>query len=132
MAQVHRVLIIEDTPSTIDLLEQIVKRAGYTPVLARRGGEGLRILRQEVVDLVLLDLMMRDMDGWTLLEIIRAGRRFAGLPVFIISARQPREDPQRMETHGSMFQAYFVKPFEVEELVAKLAKMLPLDSAQEI
>jgi DNA-binding response OmpR family regulator len=132
MAYDRRVLIIEDTPSTIDLLEQIVMRAGYTPVLARRGGEGLRILRQEGVDLVLLDLIMRDMDGWTFLETVRADRRFARLPVFIISARHPREDPKRMETHGGMFQAYFVKPFDVEELVTKLAEMLSLDSGQEV
>jgi two-component system copper resistance phosphate regulon response regulator CusR len=130
MATHHRVLIIEDTPSTIDLLEQIVSRAGYTSVLARRGAEGLRILREEGADLVLLDLMMRDMDGWTFLETIRADERFAELPVFIISARHPREDPHRMESHGAMFQAYFVKPFEVEELLAGLAEMLPQDNAQ--
>jgi CheY-like chemotaxis protein len=125
MADKPRILVVEDDPGTSYLLEQIVQRAGYTPVLARRGHEALHLLRETGVDLVLLDLMMKKMDGWTLLETIKADPHLSEIPVLIVSARHPREDPLRTEAHADMFEAYFVKPFEVDELVAKLAELLP-------
>jgi len=125
MADKRRVLIVEDDPGTSHLLAQIVKRTGYIASLARTGTEGLSRLRKEGADLLLLDLMMRDMDGWTLLETIRADEQFSTLPVVIISARHPQEDPQRTEEHAGMFDDYLVKPFEVDELVAKLREILP-------
>ena len=71
MAEKQRVLIVEDDPGTLALLTQIVIRAGYEPLRARRGEEGWALLQEERVDLLLLDLMMRDVDGWTLLETIK-------------------------------------------------------------
>ncbi len=124
MAQKRRVLVVEDDPGTIDLLGQIVERAGYRPVLARSGRQALRLLQERGVDLVLLDLMMKEMDGWTLLESIKADERFSGLPVLIISAKHPREDPKRTKAHADMFEDYFVKPFEVDKLVARMAEFL--------
>ncbi len=122
-----RVLIVEDDPGTNYLLEQIVQRAGYTPILARRGGDALHLLREMGADLVLLDLIMKDMDGWTLLKTIKADPDFSEVPVLIISAKHPREDPQGTEAHADLYEDYFVKPFEVDELVAKLAELLPAD-----
>ncbi|MGD8624916.1 MAG: response regulator [Anaerolineae bacterium] len=127
MAPKHRVLIVEDNPGTIALLTQIVRRAGHDPVLARGGKEALQCLEGSQVDLILLDLMMRDMDGWTLLDIIRADERFQGLPVCIVSARHPREDPDRVKAYAHKIQAYFVKPFELDELVAKMKEILEME-----
>lgn len=124
MTDNRRVLIVEDDPGTIRLLNQIVKRAGYEPLLARNGREGLAVLQDEGADLLLLDLMMRDIDGWTLLETIKADPRFATLPVLIVSARHPREDPIRVEAHAGMFVDYLVKPFEVDQLVARIGQVL--------
>ncbi|MEJ2211788.1 MAG: response regulator [Anaerolineae bacterium] len=124
MANNRRVLIVEDDPGTSGLLVQIVRRAGYEPALARSGREALRDLDQSGADLLLLDLMMKEMDGWTLLDIIRADSRFPSLPVIIISARHPREDPTRVEAYADKYDAYLVKPFEVDELVATMGRLL--------
>ena len=124
MANNRRVLIVEDDPGTSGLLVQIVRRAGYEPALARSGREALSDLDRAGADLVLLDLMMKEMDGWTLLDILRADSRFAALPVLIISARHPREDPTRVEAYADKYDAYFVKPFEVDELVATMGRIL--------
>jgi DNA-binding response OmpR family regulator len=124
MAQRRRVLIVEDDLGTINLLGQIVKRAGYEPILARGGQEGLDLLQERGVDLVLLDLMMREMDGWALLRAIRADDRLGTVPVIIISAKHPAEHPRQMEAHAGMFEEYLVKPFEVDELVNKMAEVL--------
>jgi CheY-like chemotaxis protein len=124
MAEKRRILIVEDDPGTIMLIAQIVERAGHTPLLARGGHEGLRLLHEGGIDLLLLDLMMRDIDGWTLLETIKMDDRLSALPVLIVSAKHPREDPDRTEAHAGMFTAYLVKPFEVNEMVAKIAQIL--------
>lgn len=124
MAQRHRILIIEDDPGTLNLLEQIVRRAGYEPCLAREAQEGLERLRKEGADLLLLDLMMKNMDGWTLLEAIKADDHLRQVPVIIVSARHPKEDPVRTEAHVGMFEGYLVKPFEVNALIAKIREIL--------
>lgn len=124
MAEKHRVLIVEDDPGTINLLRHIVLRAGYEPILARGGKEGLRLLQEGGADLILLDLMMRDMDGWTVLETIKTDDRFCTLPVIIVSAKAPSEHPGAMDTHAAKFEAYFIKPFEINELLAKISELL--------
>jgi len=124
MAQKHRILIVEDDPGTLSLLDQIVRRAGYEPLLARGAQEGLERLRKDGADLLLLDLMMRDVDGWTLLERIKADDHLRSIPVIIISAKHPKEDPARTEAHAGMFESYLVKPFEVNALIAKIWELL--------
>jgi two-component system OmpR family response regulator len=124
MTDLRRVLVVEDDPGTLNLLSQVVQRAGYRSIAARGGKEGWRLLQEHGADLILMDLMMRDLDGWTLLEIIRGDERFSTVPVIIVSARHPREDPARTESYAPMYEEYLVKPFEVDELVAKLAQIL--------
>jgi DNA-binding response OmpR family regulator len=124
MAPHHRVLIVEDDIGTLNLLDQIVQRAGYETILARGGREGLDLLRQNGADLVLLDLMMKDVDGWALLETVKADDHLGQIPVIIISAKHPAEDPERVEAHAGMFEEYLVKPFQVDALVARLAQLL--------
>ena len=131
MANKRRVLIVEDDPGTSGLLMQIVRRVGYEPALARSGREALDELDRDGADLLLLDLMMKEMDGWTLLDLIRNDSRFATLPTLIISARHPREDPKRVEAYADKYNAYFVKPFEVDELVATMAQILDTSGGPE-
>jgi DNA-binding response OmpR family regulator len=124
MTPTKQVLIVEDDPGTMNLLRQIVERAGYEPVLARGGWEALHLLQERGADLVLLDLMMRGMDGWTLLDSVKAEDRFAALPVLIITAKHPVENQQQMEAHAGQFEGYLLKPFEVDELLAKITQLL--------
>jgi DNA-binding response OmpR family regulator len=124
MAEEYRILIVEDDSGTRKLIAQIVERAGYRAILARGGQEGLHLLQKDGADLLLLDLMMKDIDGWSLLETIKTDDRLLSLPVIIVSAKHPREDPLQIEAHANMFEAYFVKPFDVTELVAKMTEVL--------
>lgn len=124
MATKHRILVVEDDAGTAHLLAQIVQRAGYVAVVARGAREALAYLQEEEADLLLLDLMMREMDGWSLLEIIKSDARLAPLPVIIVSARHPQEDPVRTQAHAGMFVDYLLKPFEVDELVARIKQVL--------
>ena len=77
----RRVLIIEDDPDIIHLLQYIVARAGCESVLASGGKQGLRLAQKSGPNLILLDLMMDDMDGWSTLEALKADEQLRPIPV---------------------------------------------------
>jgi CheY-like chemotaxis protein len=125
MTQKRRVMVIEDDADTVELLRVILELKGYEPVSALGGAEGLRLLREEgPVDLVLLDLMMDDMDGWSVLKAIKEDESLCHIPVIILSVRHQLEDTRRTKAYEGQFVDYVVKPFNLEELVETIAKHL--------
>ena len=124
MTQVPRVLVIEDDPDMIDLLSVILRRGGYQPVSALGGQEGLRILREQGADLILLDLMMDDISGWRVLELVKQDENLCSIPVLIVSARHFLEDPDQTAAHAGLFEGYLVKPFIVRDLLTKIVEAL--------
>lgn len=124
MKEKPRILIVEDDAGTLNLLQQIVQRTGYEPVLARGGKEAVRIAHTGPYDLVLLDIMMRDLDGWTVLMTLKADPNLIDTPVIIVSAKTPEEHPTEVEALSELYEDYFVKPFEVDDLVTRIAQVL--------
>ena len=124
MTQKPRVMIIEDDPDMIDLLTVILKRGGFEPVSGLGGQEGLRVLREQGADLILLDLMMDDMSGWHVLELVKQDEALRMIPVLIVSARHFLEDPYQTEAHAGLFEGYLVKPFVVKDLLSKIVEAL--------
>ena len=124
MTEKPRVLIIEDDPDMIDLLSVILRRGGYQPVPALGGQEGLRVLREEGADLILLDLMMDDISGWRVLELVKQDESLRSIPVLIVSARHFLEDPDQTAAHAGLFEGYLVKPFIVRDLLTKIVEAL--------
>jgi len=124
MSQKPRVMIIEDDPDMIDLLSVILKRGGYDPVRALGGKEGLRLLQQDGVDLILLDLMMDDINGWQVLDTLKEDPDLRQIPVLIVSARHHLEEPEQTAAHEGLFEGYLVKPFVVRDLLVKIVEAL--------
>jgi CheY-like chemotaxis protein len=120
-----RILIIDDHPSTLGMLGEIVERAGYEPLLAPGGNDGLSMLRQHQVDLILLDLKLEDMDGWTVLKTIKMDEDLHSIPVLIVTARNRRQEKHGIDVHEGLFAGYVLKPFLVEDLLAEIAEILP-------
>lgn len=119
-----RIMIIEDDPDTIQLLQVVLKTGGYEPVAALGGKPGLQMLKTMHPDLILLDLMMDDLDGWTVLERLRADEALRQVPVIILSVKNPLEDPRRIKAHAGMYQDYVVKPFNVRDLLVRVNRLL--------
>jgi CheY-like chemotaxis protein len=119
-----RILIIEDDQRAIDLVTFLLRDGGYDTLSATGGTEGLRILEETEVDLVILDLVMEDMDGWAVLRAIRTDDRFRTLPIVIISARHPLEYPRETSLLHDQFAGYLVKPFIVHDLLIKIEEVL--------
>jgi two-component system alkaline phosphatase synthesis response regulator PhoP len=124
MTQKPRVMIIEDDSDMIDLLSVILRRGGYEPVPSLGGVAGLRNLREQGADLILLDLMMEDLNGWKVLETVKTDEDLRQIPVLIISARHHLEDPEATAAHEGQFEGYLVKPFVVRDLLTAILEAL--------
>ncbi len=119
-----RILIIEDDPEMIELAELFLQRADYQVLSALGGQEGLEVLRTEPVDLVILDIMMAGIDGWTVLRRMRANQAWQDIPVIVLSARHYLEDEKETAAYAGMFSDYVVKPFAIRDLLNKIKAAL--------
>jgi CheY-like chemotaxis protein len=125
MTEKQQVMIIEDDLDTIELLRVILELRGYEPIPALGGKRALDLLHEQgPVDMILLDLMMDDIDGWTVLETIKRDDELCDIPVVILSVRHQLEDLSKTRAHAGMYAGYVVKPFNVRDLMSKIAEIL--------
>ena len=115
-----KVLIVEDEEKTGRYLQQGLTEAGYTVDLANDGVEGLHQALTGDHDLIVLDVMLPNMDGWQILETLRRGGR--DMPVLFLTARDQVEDRVRGLERGA--DDYLVKPFAFSELLARVRTLL--------
>ncbi len=110
------VLIVEDDEAISDSIAYALDRAGFRTLRAGDGGQGLRLFRQQRPDLVILDLMLPQVDGWRVTEELR--REDPRVPVIVCSARTSEFD----RVHGLEMGAddYVTKPFSMKELLARV------------
>jgi threonine synthase len=99
--RVKRIAIIEDEPDAARLLRRIIQaRGGYQILEASNGREGIELIRREHPDLVLLDLMMPEIDGFTLLTMMKEEKRTADIPVIVITAKDlTLQERRRLSGH---------------------------------
>jgi DNA-binding response OmpR family regulator len=118
-----RILCIEDNPEMIDLIRLILERRGFEVEGAVGGREGLSAVLRDPPDLILLDLMMPDIDGWELYRQIRARGDLRDIPVIVVTAKA--EDIDRvLGLQVAGVDAYITKPFAPKELVARVERAL--------
>ena len=122
-ADTKRIIYIEDEQEMIDLVRLILSRKGYQVKGAIGGQEGLDLVRAESPDLVLLDLMMPDMDGWEVYQQMKAGTTTRGIPVIVITAKAQNID-KVLGVHIAKVDDYISKPFSPQQLIESVEKVL--------
>jgi len=115
----HTILVIEDEPDMLQLLERILTSEGYRVILAVDGVYGMTLLREAKPDLVLLDIMMPGPDGYMTLGSIR---QYSNVPVIMVTAKRDIESLQKTLTLGA--DDYVEKPFRPAELLARVKAKL--------
>ncbi|MFO7625281.1 MAG: response regulator [Anaerolineales bacterium] len=123
MENKRRLLYIEDEPEMIELVKLILARRGFEVIGANGGREGLEAIRSLLPDLVLLDLMMPDMDGWDVYQQMKADLATQKIPVIIITAKAQSID-KVLGLHIAKVDDYISKPFSPSELVESVDKVL--------
>ncbi|MGD0610049.1 MAG: response regulator [Anaerolineales bacterium] len=119
----HRILCIEDEPEMIDLIRLILNRKGFEVSGANGGKEGLDSVRKDKPDLVLLDLMMPDMDGWEVYQQMKADETTRDIPVIVVTAKAQSID-KVLGLHIAKVDDYIAKPFSPQELLNSVDTVL--------
>jgi len=122
-----RILCIEDHPEMIELIRLILGRRGFEVEGAVGGREGLEVMAQNPPDLVLLDLMMPDVDGWEVYRQIKAKSEFKDIPVVIVTAKAQGID-RVLGLHIAGVDDYIAKPFGPSQLVDSVERVLGTSS----
>jgi DNA-binding NarL/FixJ family response regulator len=117
-----RLLVVDDDPNLVLLVKDYLEFRGYEVVAASNGLEALEVMRRLTPDLIICDVMMPEMDGYTFVQTLRSDRATDWIPVIFLSARGQTADRVRGLNTGA--EAYLVKPFEPEELVAQVEATL--------
>jgi len=118
-----RLVYIEDEPEMIDLVRLILNRRGYEVLGASGGYQGLEMIRQELPDLVLLDLMMPDMDGWDVYQQMKSDELTRHIPVIVVTAKAQSID-KVLGLHIAKVEDYISKPFSPQELMDSVERVL--------
>jgi two-component system OmpR family response regulator len=115
-----RLLVVDDEPNILELLEASLRFAGFDVITAATGAAAVRAAEQHHPDLVVLDVMLPDLDGFTVLRRLHAAYR--RIPVVFLTARDANDDKVAGLTLGG--DDYVTKPFSLEELVARIRAVL--------
>ena len=111
----EKILVIDDEDTTLQLITILLERRGYEVVKAERADEGMRKAYRHQPDLVLLDIMMPDMDGW---DVCKRLREMSDVPIIFLTARGETRDVVRGLEMGA--DDYIIKPYDNDELVARV------------
>ncbi|GGA55478.1 DNA-binding response regulator [Okeania sp. KiyG1] len=118
----RRLMLVDDDPNLILLVKDYLEFRGYQVTTAENGREALEKLENEIPELIICDVMMPEMDGYTLVQHIRENPATEWIPVLFLSAKGQSQD--RVKGLNTGADVYIVKPFEPEELVAQVESSL--------
>ncbi len=118
------VLIIDDEIDVVEVSKDILIDNNYNVYYALNGKDGLKILMDKDIDIVLLDIMLPGMDGWEVIELMRLNNKTKNIPVIMFTAKKDFKDKILGIQQGAI--DYITKPFLPEELVGRIKRVLDL------
>jgi CheY-like chemotaxis protein len=117
-----RILICDDDPVILRLLQVNLELEGYEPLLAHHGEQAVEVATAEHPDLVILDIMMPRMDGYEACQLIKAGEETKDIPIIFLSAKAQPSDIERGRSYG--VDEYLTKPFDPSELLDVVERLV--------
>ena len=124
----RRILVVEDNPTNLKLVRDVLTYSGYEVIEATTGEDGVRLAEELVPDLILMDLQLPGIDGAEALRRIRSGPRDIGVPVIAVTAFAMDDDRRRAFESG--FDGYVEKPLSVHLLRQQVEDFLTLGGAR--
>ncbi|HKJ27838.1 MAG TPA: response regulator [Anaerolineales bacterium] len=118
-----QIVCVEDEPEMIDLIRLILGRKGFEVVGANGGKAAYGIIQEVKPDLILLDLMMPDMDGWEVYQQLKADTELGDIPVIVVTAKAQSID-KVLGLHIAKVDDYISKPFSPQELMDSVDQVL--------
>jgi CheY-like chemotaxis protein len=124
----QKILVVDDDQDIRQLLGHRLKAKGYEAVFAGDAIAAVNQARKEQPDLILLDLSMPAGDGYVVIDRLKAMPALEGIPVIVVSARDPQTEQERLAQSGA--DAYFHKPFDYDELVTAISRALGVSEGE--
>ncbi|NOY77768.1 MAG: response regulator [Calditrichaeota bacterium] len=116
-----RILVVEDMPESLMILRIRLEAYGYEVIPATDGEEGLKKARELRPDLILLDVMLPKMDGFTVCRLLKFDEEYEDIPIIMLTARGQTKDKDIGKTVGA--DMYFIKPYDHTKLVAAIEQL---------
>ncbi|NOH03096.1 MAG: response regulator [Chloroflexi bacterium] len=117
------ILYVEDNPDNRNLIRRVLNAEGYDVVEAANANQAIERLAHEKVDLILMDINMPDMDGYTLTARIKQMDGFAGIPIIAVTANVMRGDREKSLEAGC--DGYIQKPIDIDTLAQQIERFMP-------
>ncbi len=120
-----KILIVDDEQDIVESLKFVLEANDYTCYSAYNGEDGLRLAKEIVPDLMILDVMMPKINGYKISRLLKFDAKYKNIPILMVTARSQDEDKLIGEETGA--DEYITKPFEIDELVNKVNRYLKKD-----
>lgn len=117
-----KILVVDDEPNIVMTLEYALKKKNYAVVIARDGHEAIKLLESEQPDLILLDVMMPELDGYETLLQIKANEAHKNVKVVFLTAKNKTSDIEKGLKMGA--DGYITKPFSIKKVTTEIEKLL--------
>jgi len=122
MTGIKKILVVDDDPYILMSLEFLMKKNGFDVMVARNGTEALEILEKQIPNIILLDIMMPDVDGYEICRHIKKSAKLKHIKVVFMSAKSKEPDIKKGYDLGASL--YITKPFSTRELVKQVKELL--------
>ena len=118
----YKILIVDDDPAIVMSLEFLLSKAGYQVIMALNGSEAIEAIKQHQPEMILLDIMMPDVDGYEVCDFVKGTPQYQDAKVIFISAKSRDEDIKLAYKKGA--DLFVVKPFSTRRLIEKINTLL--------
>lgn len=119
---VARILIVEDHPSSLELMDYLIKAMGYETLLAKDGPEALEVAARELPDLIVCDLQLPTLSGYEVADQLKNDPRLKDIPLIAVTAFSMAGDRERVL--AAHFEGYFAKPIDPERFIPAMEQHL--------
>lgn len=117
-----KILIVDDEQDIVESLKFVLEVSGYVCYTAYNGEDGLRLAKEIMPDLIILDVMMPKINGYKISRLLKYDAKYKNIPILMVTARSQEEDKLIGEETGA--DEYITKPFDLDEVVKKVEQYL--------
>ncbi len=121
-SNIKKILLVDDSETNRLLVKNIFDEKEFEVFVAACGKDGLNLLKTQVIDIIILDIMMPEMDGFEFLEEIRKNCKTAKIPVVMLTAKSNHATIKKAQEQG--VKDYIIKPLDIDDLILRVKRIL--------
>ncbi|MBR1680677.1 response regulator [bacterium] len=117
-----KILLVDDEQDIVETLKFVLESDGYTCYSAYNGEDGLKLAKEIIPDLMILDIMMPKINGFKISRLLKYDAKYKNIPIIMLTARSQESDKQIGEETGA--DVYITKPFDLDEVLSTVKRLL--------